>query len=223
MAIPLRDIPSVDEEVPSRRSGGGSHANGGAGGLNFCQCGPGVSDFYSNAASDAGVARETGEARGTGLPPALPPLPTGSSRGRPYRLFLRSLSHDYVEFGLDHSNSYDICTAYLQAHLPTKRLPRWRPPGATAPGRGGLHTVVLIPGREPPAALGGAARAAAARSVARPPLPLTRSNSTLPCNNTDKLHSQAIHQRLRNEATPLQRLKDHLAGWVSTVIDCACC
>ena len=95
ISIPLKDILSVDEEVPSRNRG----SNVGCG-----------SDFYSSAASDVGAATKE---NGSGTQLSLPsPPPSSTNNGRSlYRIFLHTLSHGYVEFSLDHCNSYDIFMA----------------------------------------------------------------------------------------------------------------
>ena len=58
----------------------------------------------------------------------------------------------------------------------------------------------------------------------RPRPSLSRVNSSASGSvNIEKLHAAAVRRRLRAESTPLSRLHDAIAGWVSTVVDCACC
>jgi len=231
VSIPLGDVLSVDEEVPGRN--GGSNA-GGAG------------EFFS---SDVGTAKAAGGGDGNTAaattPPVSSPPPSCSNKnnGRNpfYRIFLHTLSHGYVEFSLDNSNSYEIFMAYLKAHLSSDRIPKRDGPdgaGKQQMGTALLRTMVLTPTKEVPSTrFGGGAKlgstdnidnrtSSAAQSSQPHTLPqprFTRSNSTMGSYNVDKLQSKVIHQRLQNESTPMQRMKEQLATWMSNVIDCACC
>lgn len=246
ISIPLKDILSVDEEVPSRnRSGSGSFGGG--------------SDFFSSAASDVG---KTDEATASGMN-ATPksPTPPPNHNGRVlYRIFLHTLSHGYVEFSLDHANSHDIFMAYLKAHLPPERIPQRDAAAGNKSGGNNkqshstaLRTMVLTPTKEvPPNLLSASTHTTqtqpAGNNHSNPPpsqstttyhntkedppqtLPrphLTRSSSSttsrLSINAIDKLHSKAIKQRLQEESTPYQRMKDRFATILSNMIDCACC
>jgi len=234
ISIPLKDILSVDEEVP-----------GGNGGSN---AGCGASDFYSSAASDVGAAKEAAK-EPTAAPSQLssPTPPPSSTKKVSHRIFLHTLSHGYVEFSLDNANSHDIFMAYLKAHLEPDRIPKRDNGGTSAKQVGGalLRTMVLTPTKEVPSILGSSTHTCAtakhantnachpsAPSPARSPPPhpsrylpqpnLIRSNSTV-SNRIDKLHSKAIHQRLQNESTPLQQMKESIEGWMSSMMDCACC
>lgn len=235
MRIPLKDILSVDEEVPGRH---GSNAGGG-------------SDFFSSAASDAGAAKEGGgdgrriSESGSAV---MSPPPSASNGKTPYRIFLHTLSHGYVEFSLDrNANSHDIFMAYLKAHLPPDRIPDREKGRGKEPMSGGmLRTLVLTPTKEVPSNLSGSERTLDAKpdngganpvnkyghsssaptrtttSLSRPPL-VTRSKSEMSVNNIDKLHSKAIRQRLQDESTPMQRMKERMATFLSNAMDCACC
>mmetsp|Transcript_1619 Transcript_1619/g.4104 ORF Transcript_1619/g.4104 Transcript_1619/m.4104 type:complete len:659 (-) Transcript_1619:106-2082(-) len=240
ISIPLGDILSVDEEIPSGKGERGGGAGGGGG-----------SDFFSSAVSDVGAAKEGGNG-GCKMrspsplrSPTAPPSTTNGGRV-PYRIFLHTLSHGYVEFSLDNMNSHDIFMAYLKAHLEPDRIPnRDAPTGGAKRGPELLRTMVLTPTKEvpsnlsdstrthgsKPAEIGSVAEIPTAPSRPPPPRPpsnlprpglVTRSNSTMSCN-IDRLHSKVIKQRLEDESTPLQRMKDSIAGWMSTVMDCACC
>ena len=171
ITIPLKDILSVDEEVPSRNKGGGGSSAGG-------------SDFYSSAASDVGIAKELkrGDSmrstpRASNSTPSFSQLrkdwdkatsnTTKQNQKIPHRIFLHTLSHGYVEFSLENENSHDIFMAYLKAHLSSDRIPQRGTSNSeggsnaggsslgvkhrTASASGGLlRTMVLTPTKEVP-------------------------------------------------------------------------
>ena len=262
ITIPLKDILSVDEEIPSRKRGGSQG-----------------SDFYSSAASDVETAKvdnQTSTPKTTNgghsfRSPSPPPLPTNSSNKVSHRIFLRTLSHGYVEFSLENENSHDIFMAYLKAHLPSDRIPR-RLNANNGGGGGGsnagnssgsmkhhhhrgasglLQTMVLSPTKEVPSNLSSSSTLSQRDSTSnaasttnqqqkddtfdsstkivltprsRPKLVSRDSSSVSVCSNKiDKLHSKIINQRIQSESTPLQRIKEGVASWVSSVMDCACC
>ena len=246
ISIPLKDILSVDEEIPSRN--GGIQAGG--------------SDFYSSAVSDVEAAKEvngpqTPTAASNAAMPKSPTPPQSNNGKVLYRIFLHTLSHGYVEFSLDHVNSHDIFMAYLKAHLAPDRIPQREVDGKNkhhqsnvASSTGMLRTMVLTPTKEVPSNLSSSTHSASntlrtsnncnnktaassnsnmARSrsgVNNPPIPhLTRSSSTTSYNTNaiDRLHSKAIHQRLQHESTPYQRMKERVATMMSNMMDCACC
>jgi len=280
ITIPLKDILSVDEEVPSRK--GGSSANGSGGG----------SDFYSSAASDVGIAKELkrGDSR-LSTPKASNSTPSFSQLRKdwdnqgnsstttkqtqkiPHRIFLHTLSHGYVEFSLENENSHDIFMAYLKAHLSSDRIPQ-RGNGSnsdcgsnagsnssagvkhrTASASGGLlRTMVLTPTKEVPSieSRSTSIESSTAKSQKsqlnlpdkdtydgqapppsspkrrnskhRPTLVSRDSSSVSVCSNKiDKLHSKIINQRIKNESTTFSRVKESFEGWMSSIVDCACC
>lgn len=220
ISIPLVDVLSVDEEVPSRKGS----ADGG------------TSDFYSSAASDVGAKKEAKRPQ-----MSSPSPPPSSTKKASYRIFLHTLSHGYVEFSLENANSHDMVMAYLKAHLEPDRIPKRQDGGSNAKQVGGalLRTMVLTPTKDVPSVLGSSTHTSStvkagnamnlAANAARSPPPtylpqpnLIRSTSTVSCN-IDKLHSKVIHQRLQNESTPLQRMKESIEGWMSSMMDCGCC
>ena len=281
ITIPLKDILSVDEEVPSRNKGGGSSVNGSGGG----------SDFYSSAASDIGIANEL--KRGDSMrstPKASNSTPSfsqlrkdwesssntkNSAGGQkiPHRIFLHTLSHGYVEFSLENENSHDIFMAYLKAHLSSDRIPQRGTSivngggGSNAgsssgvkhrtasAGGGLLRTMVLTPTKEVPSiesrstsiedsttksqkspklnlpdkdTYDGHAPPPSSpkrrNSKHRPTLVSRDSSSISVCSNKiDKLHSKIINQRIKNESTTFSRVKESFEGWMSSIVDCACC
>ncbi|KAL9187104.1 hypothetical protein ACHAXT_010824 [Thalassiosira profunda] len=237
IVIPLKEILSVDEEVPSRKKGsrgGGSNAGG--------------SDFYCSAASDAEAAKEATDDVGGDRSPMSPPPATNQSGKVPHRIFLHTLGNGYVEFSLENANSHDVFLAYLKAHLEPDRIPNREHPNR-APPAGGLRTMVLTPTKEVPSNLSGSASGRAAKadddndttttastmprtpsrsalSIGARPGIVSRSrtgDSTVGSRDIDRLHSRAIKRRLKAEATPFMRFKERVADMVSSVIDCACC
>ena len=66
-------------------------------------------------------------------------------------------------------------------------------------------------------------RASGAENAIRPNLVRIDSAATSSSVNIEKLHAMAVKRRLRAESTPLSRLHDRFAGWMSSVVDCACC
>jgi len=283
ITIPLKDILSVDEEVPSRK--GGSSANGSGGG---------GSDFYSSAASDIGIARELKRdnslsARST--PKASNSTPSFSQLRKdwdtatsnstkqtqkiPHRIFLHTLSHGYVEFSLENENSHDIFMAYLKAHLSSDRIPQRGISNSdcgsnagsgssagvkhrTASAGGGLlRTMVLTSTKEVPSiesrstSIEESSTTKSQKSQLnlpdkdtydghapppsspkrrtnskhnRPTLVSRDSSSVSVCSNKiDKLHSKIINQRIKNESTTFSRVKESFEGWMSSIVDCACC
>lgn len=274
ITIPLKDVLSVDEEIPSRRGSRVSshHSSGG-------------SDFYSSAASDVSLAKEQKKKNGKGdssssssdmvtpkttnVPHPLhlqlrspsPPPPNAmlnnlnNSQRRahriPHRIFLHTLSHGYIEFTLENENSHDIFMAYLKAHLPSDRIPIRGSSGNNGNG-GGLRTMILTPSKDggPRSSSNGSVHShhsttqnggggggdtfdpnhtgspRTSRSLKRPTLVSRDSSSVSVCSNKiDKLHSKVINQRIKHEFpdTPFQRMKESVAGWMSNIIDCACC
>jgi len=280
ITIPLKDVLSVDEEVPSRK--GGSSANG---------SGSGGSDFYSSAASDIGIAKEL--KRGDSMrstPKASNSTPSFSQLRKdwegnststtkqtqkiPHRIFLHTLSHGYVEFTLENENSHDIFMAYLKAHLSSDRIPQRGTSDSdggsnagsgssagvkhrTASASGGLlRTMVLTPTKEVPSieSRSTSIESSTAKSSQksqlnlpdkdtydghapppsspkrrnskhnRPTLVSRDSSSVSVCSNKiDKLHSKIINQRIKNESTTFSRVKESFEGWMSSIVDCACC
>ena len=261
ITIPLKDILSVDEEVPSRKRG---ESQG--------------SDFYSSAASDVDTAKidnQTSTSKATNgghynrphqsvRSPSPPPLPSNSTNKVSHRIFLRTLSHGYVEFSLENENSHDIFMAYLKAHLPSDRIPQRLHAnngggGSSNAGSsslkhhpsasGLLKTMVLTPTKEVPSNLSSSSSLSQRECTSkadstskhkqkddkvdskvvltprsRPKLVSRDSSNVSVCSNKiDKLHSKIINQRIQSESTPLQRIKEGVATWVSSVMDCACC
>lgn len=156
---------------------------------------------------------------------------SNGGRNALHRIFLRTLSHGYIEFSLDGANSHDIFMAFLKAHLPPDRIPQRRGPDSRGkPQAGGtaLRTMVLTPTKDVPSSALPPAPPSPASSRQPRTLPrpgLTRSSSTMGSTNTniDKLQSKAIKQRIRNESTPMQRAKERVGEWMSSLMDCACC
>lgn len=189
VSIPVGDVVSVDQEIPSRKR----HSSAG-------------SDFFSSVASD------------TGSDGALlsPPKPSDSYHGKSalYRIFLHTASNGYIEFSFDNPNSHDILMAFLSAHLKSDQLPRKTPNNHILPPLdGAMQTMVLTPTtmqkRMP--------------SNLRQSPQLTRSTSTDSACTLDKLQKKIIQQRIQSEATPLERIKENVASWMSSIVDCACC
>ncbi|KAL7547898.1 hypothetical protein ACHAWF_011169 [Thalassiosira exigua] len=156
LSIPLKDIISVDEEVPSRKRGSRS----------------GGSDFFCSAASRDELAKEMNKESGgkkKGKPASSTPrnssaahqtytstLPaTSASAGDkvPHRILLHTLSNGYVKLALDGANQHDLLLAWLKARLPPERVPQRdeqgnkKKKGGLGLG-GGLRTMVLTPTKE---------------------------------------------------------------------------
>jgi hypothetical protein len=191
LCVPLEDIVSVDQEIPSRKRHSSSAG----------------SDFFSSAASDTGSSA-------TAL---SPPKPSDSyhSKSALHRIFLHtSSSAGYIEFSFDNKNSHDIIMAFLSAHLKPNQLPRKTPNNQIIPPLdGAMQTMVLTPTtmeRRMP-------------SILRQPPQLTRSTSTDSACTLDKLQKKIIQQRIQSETTPLERIKENVASWMSSIVDCACC
>jgi hypothetical protein len=191
----------------------------------------------------------------------------GGSNRAYHRIFLRTSSHGYVEFGPENSNSHDVFMAFLAAHVPSDRMPGRGDGGdgkvssersserheqlqqqrerAASPGLGMLRTMVLTPTKEVPINIlfrdnAAPAPASDAESGARPmettrvdPLPRLQTNSAtigMSLSNMssrsitiDRLQSKVIHQRLRDESTPLTRARDAASAWLSSILDCGLC
>ena len=207
--ILLGDILGVDEEAPARAGGG----RGGGGGR-----GDGRS-FFSSPAS-------TPRCSGSGAP-AAPLSPPPPPLGAAYRIFVRT-GRSYVEFGIDAVNGRDIFMACLGAHLDPDRMPRRSGDGTASESQGAagaMRTVVMTPSKGPAGAgVAPSGPAGPGPGPGRPRPSLSRVNSSASGSvNIEKLHAAAVRRRLRAESTPLSRLHDAIAGWVSTVVDCACC
>jgi hypothetical protein len=163
------------------------------------------SDFFSSIASE-----------GSSSCAATSPPPSDSYHGKPpHRIFLHTSSNGYIEFSFDNPNSHDVLMAFLSAHLKPDQLPRKTPnSNKILPPlvHGALQTMVLTPtktmeNRTP--------------SILRPPL--SRSTSTDSACTLDKLQKKMIQQRIQQESTPLEKMKENLANWMSSIVDCACC
>jgi hypothetical protein len=164
------------------------------------------SDFFSSVASD------TGSSNGILSPPK--PSDSYHSKSALYRIFLHTSSAGYMEFSFDNANSHDILMAFLSAHLKPNQLPRKTPNHQTIPPiDGAMQTMVLTPTtmekRMP--------------SILRQPPQLSRSTSTDSACTLDKLQKNIIQQRIQSETTPLERIKENVASWISSIVDCACC
>jgi len=187
MIVPLSDVISVDQEVPSSSSRSRTSSVG--------------SDFFSSQASDTGSST-----------PLSPPPPSNSLHGKSalYRIFLHTSSNGYIEFSFDNPNSHDILMAYLAAHLKPNQIPHKTE--NNAPVGGALQTMVLTPSKtehRAPSSLSSTPR-------------LLRTNSSSSCT-LEKLQTKIINQRLQQESTPLEKVKENVASWMSSIVDCACC
>mmetsp|Transcript_31200 Transcript_31200/g.60019 ORF Transcript_31200/g.60019 Transcript_31200/m.60019 type:complete len:503 (+) Transcript_31200:1-1509(+) len=158
-----------------------------------------------------------------------------------YRIFVNTSSQGYIEFSFDNSNCYEILLAFLRAHLKDKI--RERNTGdiktdSAAVGHGGaMQTMVLTPSKldqfaQPPLQYSQSFQPTS--NTPKHHALFSRSNSNLtsrtaqtsPSNQEvtfDKLEAKAIKQRLKQESTPLERMKDNLAEWMSQIVDCGCC
>lgn len=188
MIVPLSDVISVDQEVPSYSSSRSRTSSVG-------------SDFFSSQASDTGSST-----------PLSPPPPSNSLHGKSalYRIFLHTSSNGYIEFSFDNPNSHDILMAYLAAHLKPNQIPHKTE--NNAPVGGALQTMVLTPSKtehRAPSSLSSTPR-------------LLRTNSSSSCT-LEKLQTKIINQRLQQESTPLEKVKENVASWMSSIVDCACC
>jgi len=158
----------------------------------------GSSDFFSSKISDTGS--------GFLLSPPKPPDSYRSKNALYYRIFVHTSTNGYIEFSFDNTNSHDILMAFLSAHLKPNQLPRKTPNDPIiSPSDGALRTVVLTPTK-----------------LQQPPQ-LTRSMSIDSACTLDKLQKKMIRQRLQQETTPLGRIRENLANWMSSIVDCACC
>ena len=159
------------------------------------------SDFFSSVASDTGSV-------------LTPPKPSDSYRGKHnlHRIFLHTSSTGYMEFSFDNPNSHDILMAFLSAHLKPNQLPRKTPQDIPPPLEGAMQTMVLTPGK----------MERVSSSIRKPPR-ITRSSSTDSACTLDKLQKKMIQQRIQRETTPLERIKENMASWMSSIVDCACC
>jgi hypothetical protein len=186
ITLPLGDVVSVDQEVPSRRR---SSSVG--------------SDFFSSVASDTGSAQP-------------PPPPSNSIHGKSalYRIFLHTSSHGYIEFNFDTPNSHDILMAFLSAHLKPNQLPR-KTPNVIPPLDGALQTMVLTPTTIEK-------RVPSISNLHKPPR-LTRSNSMDSACTLDKLQKKIIQQRIQQESTPLEKIKEKLSSLMSNIDLSLCC
>ncbi|KAL7470968.1 hypothetical protein ACHAXS_011256 [Conticribra weissflogii] len=158
-----------------------------------------------------------------------------------FRIFINTFSHGYIEFSFDNSNCYEILLAFLRAHLKEKirdRTTREIGTGSAAVGHSGaMQTMVLTPSKldqftQPP--LQYSLSFQPTTNTPKHHAQFSRSNSNLtsrtaqtsPSNQEvtfDKLEAKAIKQRLKQESTPLERMKDNLAEWMSHIVDCGCC
>lgn len=166
------------------------------------------SDFFSSV---------TSETASSGI--LSPPEPSDSYHGKSalYRIFIHTATHGYIEFSFDNQNSNDILMAFLSAHLKTEQLPRKAPNNEIVPPvQGALQTMVLTPTKKEE-------HAQSNNSSLSRPLKLTRSNSTESTCTLDKLQKKMIQQRIQQESTPLQKIQENLATWMSSIVDCACC
>eukprot|EP00804_Cyclotella_cryptica_P012452 CCRYP_010869-RA/>CCRYP_010869-RA protein AED:0.37 eAED:0.37 QI:0/-1/0/1/-1/0/1/0/299 len=165
------------------------------------------SDFFSSVASEAvsSVALS-------------PPPPSNSLHGKSaiYRIFLHTSSNGYIEFCFDNANSHDILMAFLSAHLKPDQLPRKTPTNQVVPPmEGALQTMILTPTKMEK-------RVASNVHLKQTPQ-FTRSASTDSACTLEKLQKKIIQQRIQQETTPLEKIKENLASWMSSIVDCACC
>jgi hypothetical protein len=165
------------------------------------------SDFFSSAASEAGSSVKLS-----------PPPPSNSIHGKTalYRIFLHTSSNGYVEFSFDNPNSHDILMAFLSAHLKPDQLPSKTPSDRVVPPvDGALQTMILTPTKME-------TRVASNVHLRQSPQ-FARSASTDSACTLEKLQKKIIQQRIQQETTPLEKFKENLASWMSTIVDCACC
>ena len=166
------------------------------------------SDFFSSVTSETASS-------GT----MSPPEPSDSYHGTTalFRIFIHTGSHGYIEFSFDNQNSHDILMAFLSAHLKSEQLPRKTPNDEIVPPvQGALQTMVLTPTKKEE-------HTHSNNSSLNKTLKLTRSNSTESTCTLDKLQKKMIQQRIQQESTPLQKIQENFATWMSSIVDCACC
>jgi len=165
------------------------------------------SDFFSSVASEAGSSVALS-----------PPPPSNSLHGKSvlYRIFLHTSSKGYIEFSFDNPNSHDISMAFLSAHLKPDQLPRKTPTDQVVlPIDGALQTMILTPTKME--------KRVASNVNLRPTPQFTRSASTDSACTLEKLQKKIIQQRIQQETTALEKIKENLANWMSSIVDCACC
>lgn len=170
-----------------------------------------------------------------------------------YRIYIHTRTSEYLEFNFDNnSNSYDVVLAYLRCHLKDGMVPPDDVPvGSDGVGSAAsklsslgkpvnftrtksLSSKVASKGNggggdgDDDATVTSSSASSTGNKQHQPPSSsfqpfISQSNSS---NPIERLQTKAINRQLQQEHTPMNSIKENVAEWVSSIIDCAnfgCC